>query len=125
MTSKSAPTAPVNTILWDPNNYLDWSLQVKTRLTNQQLWDIVEGTNEPPKAENDEIAFKAWSEKNAMALQVIRYSCGWPFNSAIGKITSAKNAWDTLAAICALYKTSFIGISRSLSKMYILKTFLT
>ena len=122
MAPKFAPPAPVNTMLWDPNNYLDWSLKVKTRLKDQQLWDIVEGTNEPPKAENDEAAFKAWSEKNAMALQAIRHSCGWPFYSAIG-ISSAKIAWDTLAAICALYKTSFIGISRSLSKMHKLKHF--
>ncbi|KAK7814690.1 hypothetical protein CFP56_002623 [Quercus suber] len=45
----------------DVDNYKDWSLQVKTYLTDQQLWDIVEGTNEPSKAENDEDAFKAWS----------------------------------------------------------------
>ena len=72
MTPKSAPTEPVNPkILRDPNNYLDWSIQVKTRLTNQQLWDIVEGNDEAPKVENDEAAFKAWSGKNAMALGVI------------------------------------------------------
>ena len=123
MAPKSAPTAPVNTILWDPNNYLDWSLQVKTRLTNQQLWDIVEGTNEPPKAENDEAAFKGWSPKNAKALEVIQKFCDRRFDHVFYSINSAKIAWDTLAAICALYKTSFIGISRSLSKMHILKHF--
>ena len=105
MAPKPALPAPVNKILWDPNNYLDWSLQVKTRLTNQQLWDIVEGTNEPPKAENDEAAFRAWSHRNTMVLRVIQYSCRKLCNLAIRKTNSAKLAWDTLAAICALHKS--------------------
>lgn len=99
--------------LEDAENYLDWSLQVKTKLADQQLWDIVEGNDEAPKAEHDEAAFKAWSEKNAMALGVIRYSSEGPLKWAIWKITSAKIAWDTLAAICTLPKSSFIGISRT------------
>ena len=106
--------------LEDADNYLDWSLQVKTKLADQQLWDIVEGNDEAPKAESDEAAFKAWSEKNAMALGVIRYSGEGPLQWAIWKITSAKIAWDTLAAICTLPKSSFIGISRSLSEMHLL-----
>ena len=101
--------------LEDADNYLDWSLQVKTKLADQQLWDIVEGNDEAPKAENDEAAFKAWSGKNAMALGVIRYSDEGPLKWAIWKITSAKIAWDTLSAICTIAKSSFIGISRSLS----------
>ena len=93
----------------DVDNYKDWSDQVKTYLTNkQQLWDIVEGT----KAENDE----AWSKKNAMALAVIVFSCGYRLRFAIWWITSAKIVWDTLAAICEFPKSSYKGISRSLSK---------
>ena len=103
----------------DADNYLDWSLQVKTKLADQQLWDIVEGNDEALKAENDEAAFKAWSEKNAIALGVIRYSGEGPLKWAIRKTTSAKIAWDTLAVICTLPKSSFIGISRSLSEMHI------
>ena len=105
--------------LEDADNYLDWSLQVKTKLADQQLWDIVERNDEAPKAENDEAAFKAWSGKNAMALGVIRYSGEGPLKWAIWKTTSAKIAWDTLVAICTLPKSSFIGISRSLSEMHI------
>ena len=75
----------------------------------------MEGNDEAPKAENDEAAFKAWSGKNAMALGVIRYSDEGPLKWAIWKITSAKIAWDTLSAICTIAKSSFIGISRSLS----------
>lgn len=108
----------------DGNDYLDWSLKVKAILTDRQLWDIVEGTDDPPKA-----------EKNDMALGLIRYSCrrfGFRDNfwltdkigDKIGDITSAKIAWDALAAICALPKSKLnIGISRSLSKMHMLKHF--
>lgn len=123
MAPMSAPTAPVHTIFCDPINYLGWSLQVKTRLMDQHLWDIVEGTNEAPKAENDEAAFKAWSEKNAMALRVIRYSCGGRLFWAIEMVTSAKIAWHTLAAICKLPLSSCKGISRSLSKMHMVEHF--
>ena len=50
----------------DGDNYLDWSLQVKAILTDRQLWDIVEGTDDLPKA-----------EKNDMALGLIKYSSFW------------------------------------------------
>ena len=100
----------------DIDNYENWSLQVKTYLTNQQLWDVVEGTNEPPKAKTDEAAFMAWSKKNALAFRVIMFLCGYRLRFAIWGITLAKIAWDTLAEICKLPKTCYIGISRSLSK---------
>ena len=89
-------------VLDDVDQYKDWSFQVKTELKHEQLWDIVEGTNEPLKAENDDIADMAWSKKNDMALKVIRDSCEEPITSAIEKINLAKIAWDTLAGICAL-----------------------
>ena len=86
----------------DGNNYLDWSLKVKTILMDQQLWDIVEGTDNPLKV-----------EKNDMALALIKYSCFWfqvtlsykLVSEKLGSITSAKILWDTLAAICALPKS--------------------
>ena len=83
--------------LGDVDNYEVWSDQVKTYLTDEQLRDVVEGTNEPPKAENDEAAFKAWFGKNAMALGVIVFSCGYRLRFVIWWITSAKIVWDTLA----------------------------
>ncbi|KAK7830163.1 hypothetical protein CFP56_028518 [Quercus suber] len=61
------------------------------------LWDIVEATTKPPMPEGDEIAFKAWSKKNALALYLIRESCGSNIFPFIGKINEAKKAWDTLA----------------------------
>ncbi|KAL0008035.1 hypothetical protein SO802_009537 [Lithocarpus litseifolius] len=48
------------------------SVQVRTYLIAQDIWDIVEATIECPKQEDDEAAFKAWSKKNAMALHVIQ-----------------------------------------------------
>ena len=92
-------------LTYDGNNYLDWSLQVKAILMDQQLWEIVEEADEPPKAQNDEAAFNVWSHKNAIVLGVIQYSCQTHFNFAIEKTTSAKLAWDTLAVIWALHKS--------------------
>ena len=50
-----------------------WSVRMKTYLMTIDLWDIVEATTEPPAPE-DEIAFNAWSKKNAMALYLITES---------------------------------------------------
>ena len=102
----------------DGNNYLDWSLQVKAILMDQQLWEIVEEADEPPKAQNDEAAFNVWSHKNAIVLGVIQYSCRIYFSFVIEKTTSAKLAWDTLAVICALHKSK-------LHRYLYIQTFLT
>ena len=91
--------------LHDVDQYKDWSLQVRTKLKREQLWDIVQGEEKPPKAKNDDPTFMAWSKKNATALQVIRNSCSSPITCAIEKISLAKIAWDTLAGICALPKS--------------------
>ena len=80
----------------------------------------MELTDDPPKA----------AEKNDMALGLIENSCFWfraGLNETLGFemfFTSAKIAWDALVAICALPKSKLhIGISRSLSKMHVLKHF--
>ena len=69
---------------------------MKTNLMAEDLWDIVEATNEPPSPEN-EAAFKAWRKMNAMALRVIQRSIGPDIFSDIMDITSARIAWETLA----------------------------
>ena len=89
-------TKPVLEVLNGEDNYLKWSVRVKTYLMAQDLWDIVEATNEPPTPEN-EAAFKAWSKMNAMALYGIQNSCGPDTFFDIMEITSARNAWKTLA----------------------------
>ena len=106
------------------NNYKEWSHQVKTKLECKQLWDIVEGTDEPPEGENDDPAFKAWSYKNSKALEVIERGCCNEFNDAIRRISSAKIVWDTLWQEYAdPSKVSYIGISTFLSKMHMVKHF--
>ncbi|KAL4599441.1 hypothetical protein ACB092_11G127500 [Castanea dentata] len=89
-------TKPVHEFLYDEDNYLEWSVRVKTHLMAEDLWDIVEATNEPPTPEN-EAAFKAWRKMNAMALRVIQSSLGPDIFSDIMEITSARIAWETLA----------------------------
>ena len=60
---------------------------MKTILRNHDLWNIVETTTEPTTL--------AWSKKNALALYLIRESCGSDRFSLIEKISKAKIAWDT------------------------------
>ena len=66
-----AITASFEFLAVDGNNYLDWSLQMKAILTDRQLWDTVEGTDDLPEA-----------KKNDMALELIQNSCFWPGLSA-------------------------------------------
>ena len=94
----------------DGDNYLDWSFQVKTYLMAQDLWHIVEATDESTNAEYD----PCWTKQNAMTLHVIHVHCEPRFSSLIRLITSAKFAWDTLAAIFELPKSSYIGMYLSL-----------
>nr|POF25472.1 hypothetical protein CFP56_46306 [Quercus suber] len=95
MEKKPALSAAVLEAL-NEDNYLDWSVQLKTYMMAQDLWEIVESTGEPPAPEN-EAAFKAWSKTNAMALHVIQMSCEPDTFSDIREISSARVAWDTLA----------------------------
>ncbi|GMY23396.1 protein ACCELERATED CELL DEATH 6-like isoform X2 [Fagus crenata] len=90
------------------SNYFVWSVQMRTYLIAQDLWNIVEATKEPCKQENDEAASKAWTKKNAMALHVIQISCDPRQCFMIGWITSAKIAWETLKEICSLRKPKSI-----------------
>ena len=53
------------------------------------LWNIVETTTEPTTP--------AWSKKNALALYLIRESCGLDRLSLIEEISKAKDAWDEIA----------------------------
>jgi len=106
MEIKGGLSAAVLQVL-DKYNYVAWSVQVKTYLMAHDLWDTVEATTEPPKQEDDEAAFKAWSEKNSTALHVLKVSCGQYALAMIMKINSAKIAWNTLAGL------SFFSLSLS------------
>jgi hypothetical protein len=82
--------------LLEKDNYTEWSVGVKTYLMAHDLCEIIEVTTEPPKQEDDEATFKAWSKKNSTALHVIQISCGLDTFSHINEISSAKIAWDKL-----------------------------
>ena len=122
METRSASSATVSE-LFNGGNYVVWSVQVKTYLIAQDLWDIVEGTDVVPEPGN-EAALKVWIKKNAMALHVIQTSSEPRICLSISQITSAKLAWDTLKAIKDLSKyvrDEYPGIFLSL---YMLKHFL-
>ncbi|KAB1215694.1 hypothetical protein CJ030_MR4G009214 [Morella rubra] len=59
----------------DKNNYMSWSVRMKTYLTAHDLWDAIEIETESPE-EEDEATLRALSKKNFMALYVIKNSCG-------------------------------------------------
>ena len=122
METRTASSAAVSEVL-NVNNYLVWKVQVRTYLIAQDLWDIVEASDEYPKQEDDEAAFKAWIRKNALALHVIQISCEPRVCFVIRRISSAKIAWDTLKAICKIDKSDYDGIS--LSILHMLKHFYT
>ena len=85
----------------DVDEYKDWSLRMKIELKREQLWDIVEGIDEPLE---DDPTFMA---KNEKALRVIKCDCLHEFYDAIRHICLAKIVWDTFAAICTLPKSKF------------------
>jgi hypothetical protein len=99
----------------DKDNYVEWSIRVQTYLMAQDLWDTVEATTEPPKQEDDEATFMAWSEKNSMALNVIQKSCRPDTLFEIREISSANVAWNTLAVKYNVPKKTSSGLSLSLS----------
>jgi hypothetical protein len=110
MEVKDALGAAVFKYLEGSYNYVDWSIQVQTYLVAKDLWDAIEATAKPPKQEDDDAAFKAWSDKNYKALRVIKNSCRPNIFSKMGEISDAKLAWDTLAK-----KYLCIGTSSALS----------
>ena len=104
--SKKKGVVPMNGIvveLLNKENYADWRAQVQTYLVAEDLWDIVVGAiDEPPSRKPEEDGyekFKTWRTKNAAALHAIQISCGSEAFSEIRHISSAKIAWETLAAM--------------------------
>ena len=64
-------------------------------LRKHDLWNIVVETNNEPTT--------PWSEKNALALYLIRESCGQDRFSLIEKISKAKDAWDEIEFNSGIY----------------------
>ncbi|XP_062173560.1 uncharacterized protein LOC133879025 [Alnus glutinosa] len=80
---------------------------------DNDLWDLIEATTEPPRQEDDEAAFKAWSKKNSTALHVIQISCGPDTIFEVIQISSAKTAWDTLEAMYVVSTGIYIQPARA------------
>ena len=64
-------------------------------LRKRNLRKIVEKTNEPTTPD--------WSKNNALALYLIRESCGSDRFSLIEKISKAEDAWDKIAFNSGIY----------------------
>ena len=76
-------------------DYVAWRFRMEDCLRQRHLWDIVEAATEPPKPEDDENTFNAWSKKNAKALYLIWESSD-AFFSFKKSTRTAQIAWDTL-----------------------------
>ncbi|XP_004299684.1 PREDICTED: death-associated protein kinase dapk-1-like [Fragaria vesca subsp. vesca] len=81
-------------------NYENWRPRVKTYLLAEDLWEVLEAIGEPPKLEDDQADYKAWTKKNAKALYAIQNSCGRELFYFIREIETAKNAWEVLEQKC-------------------------
>nr|XP_011468634.1 PREDICTED: uncharacterized protein LOC105352720 [Fragaria vesca subsp. vesca] len=78
-------------------SYEHWSFWVKTYLLAENLWEVVEGTREPPKLEDGEAIFTAWRKNNARALHVIILFCGDDAESCVRDSEMARDGWSALA----------------------------
>ncbi|KAM5549019.1 ankyrin repeat-containing protein ITN1-like [Rosa sericea] len=107
------PTVVVLEVLNQFSNYERWSLAVKNYLLAEDLWDVVENTNQPPK--EDEPEFKTWRRNNARALRIIQNCCGTDNSNFINKTSSAKDAWDTLAKMFEPVFFDFKGSAEHMS----------
>ena len=64
-------------------------------LRKHNLRKIVETTNEPTTSD--------WSKKNALALYLIRESCGSNRFSSIEKISKVEDAWEVIEFNLGIY----------------------
>ncbi|KAJ4833457.1 hypothetical protein Tsubulata_046375, partial [Turnera subulata] len=100
---------PRLSVVWTAEEYQNWSIQMRTYLTDSGLWDgIIEVPNEPNGG--SPVIYNTWREKNFTALHAIRASFSSPktiqasfvplhIPGIIKGVTSAKTAWDNLATL--------------------------
>lgn len=93
--------------VYKEETYEVWSDRMKTYLIDHKLWDIVEGTIEPPTREDDKMAFNDWNMKNALALNLI-WESSKEFH-LICNCSTAKMAWDGLAELHNLNRGSYLS----------------
>ncbi|XP_022748039.1 uncharacterized protein LOC111297652 [Durio zibethinus] len=95
-------SAIVGEVLKGQENYANWRVCIRNYLWVRDLWDVVEETSEPPKQEEigDEAHLKTWWKRNVSALHAIQISCAPNMLSYIVDMTTANDAWKTLAQKC-------------------------
>jgi hypothetical protein len=77
-------------------NYHEWVWNVQSLLEEARLWLHV--TGEVPKPDDDDEILK-WKELDAKARRTIGFNVSGPLQLPVGESTTAKQAWDELAAI--------------------------
>ncbi|XP_026458157.1 uncharacterized protein LOC113358721 isoform X2 [Papaver somniferum] len=85
------------------NNYEAWRFSTQNYLIIQGLFGYVDGSESQPSTHNHdqpgyEDQLKNWMMKNAIALQVIKLTCGAEMLPHIAHEELAKAAWDKLGA---------------------------
>ena len=88
--------------LLSKGNYEQWSIQMRTYLYGQELWDIVDPDAQLDYATLTETEMAARNKKNAIALHAIQISCDRNAFHVIKQITSAKTAWTDLDDYCRI-----------------------
>ncbi|KAI3894040.1 hypothetical protein MKW92_026058 [Papaver armeniacum] len=81
-------------------NYQKWSAYMKILLESQNLWDVVEGSNDSGAHDRE--------TKRTSALQTIRKACGEEMLPYIFRIDNVTSLWDKLVAI---HKDEYIKYS--------------
>jgi hypothetical protein len=79
-------------------NYHEWVWNIQSLLEEAKLWLHV--TGEEPKPD-DEDAILKWKELDAKARRMIGFNVSGPLQLPVRESTTAKQAWDELAAIHA------------------------
>ncbi|KAL9664881.1 hypothetical protein QQ045_020290 [Rhodiola kirilowii] len=79
-------------------NYREWRSCIKSYLKEQDLWDIVDGseTSPPPK---DDKSYKSWNIKAGKALYAIKIRIEKSLLARIEDVDTPKEAWDILASL--------------------------
>ncbi|EOY20800.1 Ankyrin repeat family protein, putative [Theobroma cacao] len=109
-------SAIVAQVLSGKDNYENWRACIKYYFLVRDLWDVVEQAPEPLKQGKGYGAdFKAWRKRNLTALHAIQISCDPSMLSYIRNMTTAKDAWKTLAQRCA------VAVARDADRTHILE----
>src|SRR5436190_4218765 len=91
------------------DNYYSWAWNCKLSLQEQEVWDVVNGTNPDPRFGKNEEAIgklaegtvETWEKENQKALRIISFTVIERLQGPVRLGTSAKGAWDELEKVHA------------------------